>query len=96
LPFQPNLKSLVDFIQSVALDNIAFLVFIERSKADSTLNPLFYLVNLVLVAAESRHLTIKDRLLTTENSSVCGAGDLTTLNDTTGGAAFIDFEDLLN
>jgi hypothetical protein len=96
LPFQPNLKSLVDFIQSVALDNIAFLVFIERSKADSTLNPLFYLVNLVLVAAESRHLTIKDRLLTAENSSVCGPGDLTTLNDTTGGAAFIDFEDLLN
>src|ERR1700751_6348865 len=64
-----------DLFQSVALDDIANLVFIEISELAAALNPGPDLFHIVLEPAQSRHSAIINRLPLAQNPRSSGADD---------------------
>ena len=87
-------ESLCDFFQSVALDDIAFLIFVEFAEADTAFEVGSNFVDFLVEAAEGGHSAVEHRDTTADDTGVSFAVHFAIGDEATSGFAFVDFENL--
>jgi len=80
-------QGLRDLLERVALDDVAFLIFVELAEADAALVAVPDFLDLVLEAAQGRHLAVEHRHAAADDAGVGLAVDLAVGDVGTAGLA---------